>query len=74
MLVYSIDNGLTWQNSNIFEGLSIGNYQILIQYENETCQIISNEIILMGVVAITNLTLAPEVRINPNPALSLIHI
>ena len=68
LLVYSIDNGLTWQNSNIFEGLSIGNYQILIQYENETCQIISNEIILMGVVAITNLTLAPEVRINPNPA------
>ena len=67
-LVYSIDNGLTWQTSNVFEGLAIGDYQILLQYENETCQIISDEVVLMGTVGTDNLNPMMAVQIIPNPA------
>ncbi len=35
-LEYSL-NGMDWQDSNLFENLSVGNYTVFIQYQNGTC-------------------------------------
>ncbi len=43
-LEYSIDGGLTWQNSNNFTGLSCGNYSILVRNNNGTCSVNGNNI------------------------------
>jgi hypothetical protein len=36
---YSIDNGSTWQSSNSFTGLAVGNYTILVRNDNGTCPV-----------------------------------
>ena len=45
---YSIDGGMTWQDSNTFENLSNGQYAIQIRYTNETCLIVGDMLILQG--------------------------
>ncbi|MBK8389202.1 MAG: SprB repeat-containing protein [Saprospiraceae bacterium] len=41
MLSYSIDNGVTWQSSNVFSSLSAGLYEIIVAYNNGSiCQVV----------------------------------
>ena len=35
---YSIDNGVTWQNNNVFTGLPFGDYIIIVRNTDMTCQ------------------------------------
>ncbi|MEZ4981834.1 MAG: SprB repeat-containing protein [Saprospiraceae bacterium] len=34
---YSINGGLSWQGANQFNGLSNGNYQLMVRYDNGSC-------------------------------------
>jgi len=36
---YSIDEGVTWQTSNIFTNLTAGDYQLLVKYVDGTCTV-----------------------------------
>ena len=38
-LEYSIDNGVNWQPSNLFNGLNEGAYTVLVRYTNGTCEV-----------------------------------
>lgn len=52
-LQYSIDGGLTWQNSNTFTGLMAGTYNVFIRNNDGTCQVASptNSVILTATSA-----------------------
>jgi len=47
-LVYSIDNGVSWSNNNVFTGLSAGAYNIIVQdtFTGETESYSSNPVII----------------------------
>jgi hypothetical protein len=47
-ILYSINNGNTWQLSNVFPNLNGGNYQVKIKNENGTCiqNYVSNPVII----------------------------
>ena len=45
LYVYSIDNGSTYQASNVFSGLDIGTYNFLIRHINTGCIITATETI-----------------------------
>ena len=62
---YSIDNGNTFQSSNIFTGLSAGNYEVIVRDKNN-CEF--TESIELGMTTNTNST-ASEIKVEvfPNP-------
>jgi gliding motility-associated-like protein len=45
-LVYSVDSGSTWQNTNTFTNLASGSYSIFIQNNNNTCVIGDTTVII----------------------------
>ena len=60
-LEYSIDNGATWQASNLFNGLDTGTYIIIVRYTDQSCEtvfetpyILSADICL-SITAVTNI-------------------
>jgi len=38
-LAYSIDAGVNWQVTNVFDSLAAGNYNISVRYNNATCKV-----------------------------------
>ncbi len=48
LLEFSVNGGITWQASNIFNGLSAGNYQIAVRNQGGTCQTDGGPVTLTG--------------------------
>jgi len=36
--LFSIDDGITWQTSNVFNGLGEGDYQVIVKNSDESCE------------------------------------
>lgn len=53
-LEYSIDGGITWQTTNIFNNLPCGNYDIAVRNSDGTCMVIYGQVILNVPFSITN--------------------
>jgi len=53
---YSIDNGLTWQASNLFDGLAAGDYLLGIRNSDGTCPLLENaaQLLSSGSATINN--------------------
>ncbi len=56
---YSIDNGLSWQSSNFFDGLSAGDYLLGIRNSDGTCALLENaaQLLSSGSATINNIAL-----------------
>ena len=46
---YSIDNGATWQASNLFNGLDTGSYDIMVRYTDESCPVAHDSPLVLSV-------------------------
>ncbi len=55
-LQYSIDNGTTWQTSNIFQNLAAGSYQIKIRNGDGTCAVANGSATTVAAPAMPNIT------------------
>ena len=53
---YSIDNGLTWQASNLFSGLAAGDYLLGIRNSDDSCPLLENaaQLLSAGSATINN--------------------
>ncbi|REG86235.1 T9SS type B sorting domain-containing protein [Winogradskyella sediminis] len=52
---YSIDGGTTFVNSNVFTGLAVGNYDVILQYTSgpDVCETIPQTVTISSATAIT---------------------
>ena len=48
LLEYSIDEGVSWQNNNLFTPLPAGTYQVAVRYPNGSCLTSYPEVILLN--------------------------
>lgn len=63
---YSIDNGNTFQSSNIFTSLSPGNYLVVVRDQNN-CEYTEMVELRMMTTSTSSTTVKAEVKIYPNP-------
>lgn len=68
--VYSIDNGLNYQTSNIFTGLSVGNYNNIRVKDANGCITITNALVVLNDTM--HLTLGPDSTICFGSSITLI--
>lgn len=47
-LEYSIDGGMTFQLSNVFQDLAAATYNVVVRYEDGTCPIVHGDVVVMG--------------------------
>ncbi len=71
-LSYSIDNGITFQDSNIFDNLDAGDYTVIVQDANG-CQT-SIDVTIMSTVGIEETTFGNSIEIFPNPTEGMFRI
>lgn len=75
-MLYSLDEGANWQASNLFTGLSAGEYEVWVSWPDSTCAIVESGIVLS---ALTGSSDEPEMgvtafRLYPNPATDLVNV
>lgn len=53
-LAFSIDGGITFTNSNVFTGLSVGNYEVVVQYTygSAVCDSVSQSVTIQSATTI----------------------
>ena len=67
---YSIDNGLTFQNSPVFTGVVTGTYQLVVRDQNGCEVLLPN----FGVVGAAEVATAWGVRVAPNPSSGVFYL
>jgi hypothetical protein len=73
---YSIDGGITWQNSKKFTNLSVGTYQVSVRNRDETC-VVSNgstTLVAQGSRTVISPPITTTVHLFPNPATQVINV
>jgi len=70
---YSIDDGMTFQSSNIFTGLNPGNYQVVVQDQNNCAY---NEIVTLRLMTTSTTANSVEVAVQvyPNPTTGVFEV
>jgi hypothetical protein len=69
-VMYSIDGGLTFQSSNVFDNLGIGDYQVVL--EEGECSYTT--FVQLGLTSISPLNFGESLNIYPNPSNGLYRI
>ncbi len=64
---FSINGGMNWQNASIFSNLAPGFYDLLISYQDGTCQIEEQNIQIPFLTSTNNPKLKWDIRLFPNP-------
>ena len=64
---FSIDGGVTWQTSPIFDNLAVGNYDMLISYLDGTCQVEEQNIMITFVTGTEEAPRRSTILLFPNP-------
>ncbi len=73
-MLYSLDEGGAWQSSNVFTGLSAGEYELWVSWQDTTCTVVESGIVLSPLTGSAELTGVTAFRLYPNPASDLVNV
>lgn len=73
-LIYSLDGGGAWQASNLFTGLSAGEYELWVSWQDTTCIAVESGIVLSPLTGSAEATGVTAFRLYPNPTTDLVNV
>ena len=75
-LLYSLDEGLHWQSSDIFTGLSVGNYEAWVSWQDSSCAVVKSGIVLSPLTSSSDFkkTGVLAFRMYPNPSDAFVNV
>ncbi|MCB0577883.1 MAG: DUF11 domain-containing protein [Lewinellaceae bacterium] len=73
-LIYSLDEGLTWQASSTFAGLAAGNYEVWVSWQDSSCVVVESGIVLSPLTGSSDEMGVLAFRLYPNPSSEYVNL